>query len=960
MAGWILKRLPDEKLKQTLDSCDQQQREVERLRLEQEQQQAEAQRRKEEAEHFALEAAAERQAEVERKNSEWAQQQLEVERLRLEQEQQQAEAQRRKEEAERFAREAETERTVEAAARRVEEQRIESEICVDEQQRRGTKDEKKLLEDSEVQLELISDPLSDTRPIDVLELPDELESKLKEMNIYRLDDLELLGLHEIKKLLDYDEYSLAKFMASLMLKGCRVPTFTETAGFEPTNVTGGIREDSELIRITAQTNFLNEKKFLIPDEPIQSAGHDWIPKDNSIVIAETTIQGGLIYVGKRLLTITGDNDPCLIDLTKEVALSADFSQRLIGYWPSYSNISPEARRAYLNWLATGKDNKNADIGYVFLYFYGLERKIIVDCKTSTNNKEEILVISNELQRLLCIYGERSKSFKRYAVDLLDWIGIMYTSDRMYKTLRENELLQDIRPRSIRLALGQAAIDNICLPAVVALHWARLDTTGPWTTKLAKSPTEFYASFQKLYKDKFGDGLYLQTNDQDLSFNYLPASSSLRIREKELAAEIRGVPSIKISIDTKKIFLGILGQACQNLLEPFVENANHAVDVCNKPETAYTLLGSPWSEEKLISLKKLAMNGPRVIKLDVLASNLGMPIVDTTNDFIAISKLLNQYSLFVIPDGESRAAPSLINEQIVIYTASPNTGISQQSAIFNTAYITLQLASAVAASDGEFSHSEYEHLLEKIKGWSHLDANQILHLEANLFYLQFSPTVLNSVKLNIIKKSLVHLDHISRRLIALFIASVVQVDGLIVADEMNILEKIYKALNLDVDTIYSDLCDGAIANSPPPTSFDTKIERGSINDLKLDANRIAQLQEDTDRGADLLASIFSVDEDDEQASVISSRQLTNVEGQDESGKSFILDLDTTLSVFACQLMERESWSRSELLVVAKELGLMLDGALEAINEASYDKIDVPFSEGDDPVEINPDVLGRLNS
>ena len=60
------------------------------------------------------------------------------------------------------------------------------------------------------------------------------------------------------------------------------------------------------------------------------------------------------------------------------------------------------------------------------------------------------------------------------------------------------------------------------------------------------------------------------------------------------------------------------------------------------------------------------------------------------------------------------------------------------------------------------------------------------------------------------------------------------------------------------------------------------------------------------------------------------------------------------------MERESWSRSELLVVARELGLMLDGALEAINEASYDKIDLPFSEGDDPVEINPDVLGRLNS
>lgn len=45
-----------------------------KLRLEEEQQQAEVQRRKQEAERLAREAAAELQAEVERKNNEWAQQ----------------------------------------------------------------------------------------------------------------------------------------------------------------------------------------------------------------------------------------------------------------------------------------------------------------------------------------------------------------------------------------------------------------------------------------------------------------------------------------------------------------------------------------------------------------------------------------------------------------------------------------------------------------------------------------------------------------------------------------------------------------------------------------------------------------------------------------------------------------------------------------------------------------------
>jgi tellurite resistance protein len=514
-----------------------------------------------------------------------------------------------------------------------------------------------------------------------------------------------------------------------------------------------------------------------------------------------------------------------------------------------------------------------------------------------------------------------------------------------------------------MALGQAAIDNVCLPAVVALHWARLDTSGTWTTELAKNPKKFYARFQKLYKDAFGDGLQLQTNDQELRFNYFPASSSLKVRAKELVVGAKGVPDIKISTDIKKIFLGILGQTCQYLLDPYAGSTNQPAHTINISDTVNTLPGSTWSEavlERLLGLKEQAGNGPRSIKVKDLATNLGIPIADTKNDFIAFSKLLSQYSLFIIPDVKSGAAPPRIDDQVVIYLASPISGNSQQSAKFNAANIALQLASAVAASDGEFSNSEHEHLLGRLKGWSHLDDNQILHLEANLYYLKFTPAALNSVKLNQIKKKLEHLDQDSRKSIAEFIALVAQVDGAIVADEIKALEKVYKALNLDCGTIYSDLHNGAINNSSLPSSVDSIIVRGLRNDLELDATRIAQLQQDTDRGADLLAAIFSEVDGDEQASVVSSGQLTQAEGPENSGESMILGLDNTLSIFACQLMERLSWSRSDLLIVAKELGLMLDGALESINEASYDKLDLPFSEGDDPVEINPDALSRLNS
>lgn len=70
-------------------------------------------------------------------------------------------------------------------------------------------------------------------------------------------------------------------------------------------------------------------------------------------------------------TARGDIDPCLVDPSKAVASSGDFTERQTNYWPSYSQISDSARRAYLNWLADGKKHPEADVGYVFLYFYGL-------------------------------------------------------------------------------------------------------------------------------------------------------------------------------------------------------------------------------------------------------------------------------------------------------------------------------------------------------------------------------------------------------------------------------------------------------------------------------------------------------------------------------------------------------------------------------------------------------------
>ena len=104
---------------------------------------------------------------------------------------------------------------------------------------------------------------------------------------------------------------------------------------------------------------------------------------------------------------------------------------------------------------------------------------------------------------------------------------------------------------------------------------------------------------------------------------------------------------------------------------------------------------------------------------------------------------------------------------------------------------------------------------------------------------------------------------------------------------------------------------------------------------------------------LLGAIFN----EEQEPVLTPAAEED-EVEPESSTS-VLGLDEKHSAFARILMSRHSWERGELADVASDLDIMLDGALEQINEASFDAFDVPCTEGDDPIEINPEILEKLN-
>ena len=75
-------------------------------------------------------------------------------------------------------------------------------------------------------------------------------------------------------------------------------------------------------------------------------------------------------------------------------------------------------------------------------------------------------------------------------------------------------------------------------------------------------------------------------------------------------------------------------------------------------------------------------------------------------------------------------------------------------------------------------------------------------------------------------------------------------------------------------------------------------------------------------------------------------------------SGVLGLDHDHSTFLRRLIGQHVWSRDELADMAADMELMLDGALEHINETMLDSFEAPLAEGDDPIEINQELLEKL--
>lgn len=692
------------------------------------------------------------------------------------------------------------------------------------------------------------------------------------------------------------------------------------------------------------TNGESNREYRIPTGPMKkSSTARWIPPGQSDTVAGIDLPGGMFYVDS-----VRDIDPSFIVPNLKIsAASVDVSSPLTDYWPSYSTISPDARKGYLTWVAGGRKAPGTNIGYVFLFFYGLERRILLDAASDLGVRAELPAISAEIERLLSLYGDNS-SFRRYGTQLLDFAASTQVAEKTYlapppATTRTGYEL----PLRIRIALGQLAVDRKPVPADWALAWALSDPNIVRRTPVTRCAELFAELFKQKYAEAYGEGLPLKVNKTKLRVSYYAASSSLNYNDhSRTVADLPDVSAVTAPVAK----LQKLVDECTEELDPYSRYLGRNIDKAQALEGLLQLPLGLWPapvRAEIEDLKTRVGAGLVVMTFGELSGRLKSAGTLTRDKVLGLARALGSLHLGIEPDVLAGSKTPKAEDSIALFATPPESGEARTTPAYSAAAITLDLACAAALADGQASAHELLMLTRQIDSWAHLSEAHRKRLKAHLRLGMNQPPTLAALK-----KKLEPLSSDAKRSIGRFIAHLAQSDGEVAPAEVKFLERVYKALGIDAQQLYSDLHtapqEGITGASVAVSSVAKGEEKAGF---ALDTERIAKLQKETEAVSALLAGIFAEEQTVEPLPVAPG-------DPPEPVTAGVLGFNTEHSAFVRRLLSRHSWAREELVDVATDMELMLDGALEHINEAILDLFDAPLTEGDDPIEINQEILEKI--
>ena len=678
----------------------------------------------------------------------------------------------------------------------------------------------------------------------------------------------------------------------------------------------------------------------------------WVPKGKTVKVAGVELSHGMIYVGSKLRSQKyGGIDNCLINPKLKVAAhSGIYDVDTIGYWPSYEGLSPKARRKYLMWLEGGAKDPDANIGFVFLYFYGLERRLFLD--KSLDEAESILL---EMRRLQQIYSD-NHSLQRYIENALSFATIFDPVSTLIPILEIPKKPSWELPMNVALYLGNKLKAGELLTNDDALLWFLNHPEKHLRTPAKRLEDEFISLVKAKLDEAQPNGPKVRMPKGKFDPEYSSCSSTFSTKFKKYTKGIPNISNIKAPV---------------NVVQKLADEAMDELDKLSRllgrnPEAKGTFKALSLLPPQLISeFGGTRLNEVKVWISDRLNNKYGVftfqEFIKKTTDLDGkkvtksihrdVYAFVNSLGWNMVPTPYETIGTLKPESKFLLIRADiKNSPEQKPSDEYLLAFLKISLGAYIAHADDRLLEVEVEVLVQKAKSLTHLTVE-----ERNRLFDVISWLAIQTTDFGAINRKIKSVGNIEKKALAELAIAVAVADGKIEPGEVRALETVYQTLGFDKKDLYSglhafgssnpqfnkkaSLIDGKLATSPE------EISKG----VELDMERVKNTLADTQKASTLLASIFEDEEPEALEVDVTEEEI------DAGGNQRFRGLDFVHAQLLTELLGRSKWLRDDFIRLAESLNLLPDGAMEVINEWAFEKFDEPILEDGEPIEVYSDLL-----
>jgi hypothetical protein len=268
----------------------------------------------------------------------------------------------------------------------------------------------------------------------------------------------------------------------------------------------------------------------------------WLPPGSPpVTVAGYVITGGLVYLGSAVAAAYAPTyEPALIDPRAPVRrIRLDQETPAEDARPAYGDLTPGARAAYLEWLVGGRTDP-APAAHLWLFLYGLERRVLVDLAGSLTALAEYAAIAAEVAALRERYPHQPAFDAKAAefADLLD--ALIGLGDPSLQPPPAGPRTGEL-PMRLRVGLGRYVARGLPVSAGWAYAWYAYSPYRVWGPAATRRPEEFRRAFAARYAQAYpGGGLAVPAPDDGLVLAYLPANPGFADRTVRIHTQLPDV------------------------------------------------------------------------------------------------------------------------------------------------------------------------------------------------------------------------------------------------------------------------------------------------------------------------------------------------------------------------------------------------------------------------------------